>query len=63
MGFFLPHKSKIGVTVLGVFVGLALNAGVFLDHDMVRQLQMFDFAFFTGFSAFCFGMFDKKNNG
>jgi hypothetical protein len=63
MGFFLPKKTKIAVTLVGFVIAIAINADVFLDRDMVRQLQMFDFAFFTGFSAFCFGMFEKKKNG
>jgi hypothetical protein len=61
MGFFFDRRTKIRVILVGLTIAVALNAELFIDHGLARPLKSFDFAFFVGFTAFSYGMFDRKD--
>ena len=58
-GYFQGKKTKVLLTFGGILVAVLFNAELFLDVDIVRSLQAFDFGFVLAFVPFCFGIWRK----
>ncbi len=59
IGYFMEKNTKLILLVVGVGLVALLNSFIFVDHEMMRPLQTFDFAFMLVFVPFCFGLWSK----
>ena len=58
-GYFMSNKAKLITVLAGLGIAGLLNAGLFIDHDMVWSLRSFDFCFFLAFTPFCYGLWNQ----